>query len=105
MRELKLVFGLVGTSLRVVGWCLGTTWLGTRTAWKVGVLCARRRLLTAEVRRCPRGHDVPVYGLWDCACGSRIEGWAFAPCEICHESAAYIPCGACGLPVKNPFLL
>ena len=60
---------------------------------------------TAQVLLCPRRHEVPVYGLWDCACGSRIEGWAFAPCVICHETAAYVPCGVCGLPVRNPFLI
>ena len=105
MRDLKNLLGLLGAVLRVVFWCFGTTWLGVRAIWKVGVLCVHGRHITTEVRHCPRGHEVPVYGLWECACGSRIEGWAFAPCEICHESAAYIPCGVCGLPVKNPFML
>lgn len=105
MRDMKNALGLLGALLGVVFWCFGTAWLGFRAMWKAGVLCVRWRQITAEVRRCPRGHEVAVYGLWDCACGSRTEGWAFAPCEICHETAAYVPCGACGLPVRNPFLL
>jgi hypothetical protein len=105
MRELRTVIRLLLTALRVALWSLGTVWLGGKTAWRSAVLLSRWREVTAEVRLCPRGHEVPVYGLWDCACGSRIEGWAFSPCEICRETAAYVPCGACGLPVRNPFLL
>lgn len=105
MRDLKMVLRLFLTALRAVLWCLGTMWLGGKTLWKAAVLCFRWRQITAEVRLCPRGHVVPVYGLWDCACGARMEGWAFAPCEVCRETAAYVPCGVCGLPVRNPFLL
>lgn len=105
MRELRSALRLLGTGVGLAFWCIGTTCLGIRAMWKVGVLCVRWRQVTAEVRYCARGHAVSQYGLWECACGSRIEGWAFAPCEICHESAAYVPCGVCGLPVKNPLLL
>ena len=105
MRDLKTMLKLVVTTLRAVSWLFGTVWLGGKSLWKVTLLCLRWRQITAEVRLCPRGHAVPVYGLWDCGCGSRLEGWAFAPCDVCHETAAYVPCGVCGLPVKNPFLL
>jgi hypothetical protein len=104
VRELRTVPRLLLTCLHVILWFLGTLWLGSNTLWRTGVLLSRWRQLTTQVRRCPRGHDVPVYGIWDCACGSRIEGWAFARCEICHETAAYVPCGVCGLPIRNPFL-
>ena len=105
MRELKNVFRVLATVSHAASWLVGTTWLGGKTAWKVIVLCFRWREIAAEVRHCPRGHAVPVYGLWDCACGARLEGWAFAPCEVCHETAAYVPCGVCGLPVRNPLLV
>ena len=106
MRDLKNLLGLLRVALRIAFWCLATAWLGIRAMWKSGVLFARRQQIAAEVRRCPRGHRVPMYGLWDCGgCGSRIEGWAFAQCDVCHETAAYVPCGVCGLPVRNPFLL
>ena len=104
MREVRTVLWLLLVATRALLWGFGTLWLGGKALWKVGILLARRRQIAAEVRRCPRGHEVPVYGLWDCACGSRIEGWAFALCVICHETAAYVPCGICGLPVRNPFL-
>ena len=105
MRELRTIIGLLLTVLRLVFWSIGTAWVGGKTLWKSAVLLSRWRQISAEVRFCPRGHEVPTYGLWDCACGSRIEGWAFTRCEICHETAAYVPCPVCGLPVKNPFLL
>ena len=105
MRELKNALKLLGTVPKVALWCVGTTWLGILAIWKAGVLITRRQQIAAEVRLCPRGHEVPMYGLWDCSCGNRTEGWVFAPCGVCHESAAYVPCGVCGLPVKNPFLL
>lgn len=105
MRELRTALGILLTVLRAASWTAGTVWLGTKGLWKAGVLVARWRTIAAEVRRCPRGHEVFMYGLWDCACGSRIEGWAFARCDICHETAGYVPCGVCGLPVHNPVLV
>jgi hypothetical protein len=104
VREIKMVFGLLLNVLRVVSWLVGTVWLGGKTGVRSAVLLFRWRRITAEVLLCPRGHTVAVYGLWDCACGSRTEGWAFTSCVICHETAAYVPCGTCGLPVRNPIL-
>src|SRR3970040_746922 len=99
-----MTLGLLLNALRVVFWSVGTVWLGGQTGVRSGVLLFRWRAIPARVLGCPRRHGGPVYGLWDCACGSRREGWAFAPCEICHETAAYVPCGVCGLPVRNPLL-
>lgn len=104
MREIKSALRPLGATFGVFSWCIVTAWLGTRSFWKVSVLCIRWRQIKAEVRLCPRGHEVPVFGLWDCACHSRFEGWAFARCEVCHETAGYVSCGVCGLPVRNPFL-
>ena len=99
-----MVFGLLLNVLRVVSWSAGTVWLGGKTVYRSAALLFRWRRITAQVLLCPRGHEVPLYGLWDCACGSRTEGWAFASCVICHETAAYVPCGVCGLPLRNPLL-
>lgn len=104
MRDIKMVLGLLLTALRVVFWSFGTVWLGGKSLGRSAVLLCRWRRITAEVLMCPRGHEVPVYGLWDCACGSRLEAWAYSECVICHETAAYVPCGVCGLPVRNPLL-
>ena len=104
MRELRGAFGLLQNAVSVVLWSFGTMWIGAKSLWRAGVLLFRWRQIGAEVRLCGRRHQVPLYGLWDCGCGSRFEGWAFARCAICHESAAYVPCHECGLPVRNPFL-
>jgi hypothetical protein len=105
MRELQSALRVLLTAMRIVIWSFGTLWIGWKSIWRAGVLVHRWREINTEVRFCARGHAVPVFGVWDCACGSRIEGWAFAACPICHETAAYVPCGVCGLPVKNSLLL
>ncbi len=104
MRELQTALRFLQAILGMALWCAGTAWLGVTTMWRTSVLLSRFKAITDQVRRCPRGHEVPVYGIWDCHCGGRVEGWAFAPCPICRESAGYTPCSICGLPVRNPFL-
>ncbi len=104
MRDLQAAFRLVRNVVGALVWVAGTAWLGLTTLWRAGVLLSRLKIISAQVRLCPRGHEVPVYGLWDCGCGNRIEGWAFAVCPICRETAGYVPCPVCGLPVRNPLL-
>ena len=104
MRELRTAFGLLRNVTWLALWSLGTMWVGVKSLWRAGVLLLRWKQIGAEVRLCGRRHQVPLYGLWNCGCGSRFEGWAFARCAICRESAAYVPCPECGLPVRNPFL-
>lgn len=104
MRELRILLRLLRLAFNFALWCVGTTWLGLTSLWLTGVLLSRLRAITDQVRRCPRGHEVPVYGVWDCHCGSRLEGWVFVRCPVCRESAGYTPCPACGLPVRNPLL-
>lgn len=104
MRELRSVVRVLQAALGFAIWTAGTAWRGGTALWQTGVLLSRFKAISAQVRVCPRGHDVPVYGIWDCHCGSRVEGWAFAPCPICPETAGYIPCPVCGLPVRNPLL-
>jgi hypothetical protein len=105
VRELQTALRLLQNVLALAWWSAATSWLGVTTLWRAGVLLSRLKEINAQVRACGRGHQVPVYGLWDCHCGSRLEGWAFSKCPICNESAGYIPCPICGLPVRNPFLL
>lgn len=104
MRELQSALRFLQAVAAFIAWTTGTAWLGLKALWRTGVLLSRLKAITAQVHACPRGHEVPVYGIWDCHCGSRVEGWAFAPCPICRETAGYVPCPVCGLPVKNPLL-
>lgn len=87
---------------RSLKWSVETTWLGVTEA---GSLMRRARRL-GEVfspqLRCPRGHEVPAYGVFECACGAPVEGWVFRSCVVCGESAGWTPCPECGLPVRNP---
>lgn len=105
MRELRTVFTVILNALRLCIWTLETLWLGATAARRAVTLAMRWRRISAETGRCPRGHEVPLYGLWTCsACHGNTEGWAFSRCEICGESAGYVPCAICGLPVRSPLL-
>jgi hypothetical protein len=104
VRELRSALRILQAAFGFAGWTASTAWLGVTALWRAGLLLTRIKAITAQVRFCPRGHEVPVYGILDCHCGSRVEGWAFAPCPICRESAGYVPCPTCGLPVRNPLL-
>lgn len=88
--------------VQLLGWMCATTWLGVRFIVQCGVVLAYLDELTAETLPCPRGHAVPVFGIYECRCGSRHEGWAFGRCAVCGQSAAWTPCWECGLPVLNP---
>src|SRR5438477_11175431 len=87
-----------------VWWTIATLWLGGMALLRAVRLCARYRAIFAEIRPCGRGHEVAMYGLFDCHCGSRLEGWVFARCAVCGESAGWTPCPVCRVPVRHPLL-
>ena len=88
--------------LRVFAWFLKTLWLGVDLTWRSLRILFRLRLFFVQVRWCPRGHRVPMYGLYECPCGASHEGWVFGACQVCGESCGWTPCLVCGLPVRNP---
>lgn len=101
---MRLAWKLLTGLLQSAAWLLGTLWEGLLILWRVGILLSRYREIVAESRFCPRGHEVAMYGLWDCGCGSRLEGWVFDLCPVCRETAGYTPCPTCGLPIRNPLM-
>ena len=104
MREVRQALDILFAVFGSAWWTIETLWLGAKALVRAAMLCARYRQIMAELRPCPRGHDVSMYGLFDCHCGSRLEGWVFSRCSVCGESAAWTPCPTCGLPVRNPVL-
>lgn len=97
---------LLAGIFRVVGWLLATARLGVATLWWWWRFLSRLGWLFAERRYCPRGHRVPMYGYFQCACGAVMEGWVFGRCDVCGDSCGWTPCTAtnCGLPIRNPLL-
>lgn len=95
---------LLGGVAHFTGWVLGTIWLGALVMGRLVRLLTRWRWLVVERRFCPRGHRVPMYGLYECPCGAYHEGWVFGRCDICGESCGWTPCPSCGLPIRNPLL-
>lgn len=98
----RLVSRSVGTSVGLLRWSGGTVWLGLRAIASVGRVLARLDALLAQTLPCPRGHAVHAFGVFECACGARVEGWAFGRCSVCRQPAGWVPCDVCGLPVRNP---
>lgn len=101
-RWLRSLRQAVAWCWHAAAWCAGTAWLGVRALWRAGWLLARLPELLAETRPCPRGHAVPMYGVFDCACGAIHEGWVFGRCSVCGQSAGWTPCPECALPVRSP---
>ena len=94
----RIAVGCMGGVL----WLLGTVWIGAVTICR-GIRAAfRLRWMFRQTLPCPRGHQTPTYGVYECACGSLHEGYVFARCRVCGMSAGWTPCLICGLPVRNP---
>jgi len=97
MKELREVI-LIGR------WIVETIWLGNV---EMGRFLVHARRLPASLRPfgcCPRGHRSPVHNVFQCTCGAIFEGWAFAHCPVCRQTAGWTPCARCGLPLRNPLL-
>ncbi|MDM7914510.1 MAG: hypothetical protein QUU85_04480 [Candidatus Eisenbacteria bacterium] len=104
--------------LRWAGRCLlsilrGFAWIGGTVVLGVISICRVIRFLTllsqirSEVIRCPRGHESPAYGVFECTSAPPVhlhEGWVFGRCAVCGLSAGWTPCVTCGLPVLDPFI-
>jgi len=101
--DVKGVMRLMRDVLGVVVWIVATTWLGGRMLWRLGVLVSRSPRLLAQTARCPRGHTVPLYGVFRCAsCHAQLEGYVFRPCRFCGSTPSWTPCPRCSLGVGNP---
>lgn len=90
--------------LKMGVWICVALFAGARLLWRTGWALLRLPLLLQETLPCPRGHEVPVYGTWTCACGASFDGYAFDRCRICRRSCGWVPCPLCQLPVSNPAL-
>lgn len=104
MSTLKGDVGLVTLPFRVAWWLAVTTWLGGRAVVRVTRLALRLREAFSRVAVCPRGHDVPLFGVYECACRSVHEGAVWGRCCVCGQRAGWTPCPVCQLPILSPFV-
>lgn len=98
---------LLLTVLRVGLWFLTTAWLGFTSVLRVIWFLRHLRELQSETLICPRGHESPAYGVFECTSSSPVhlhEGWVFSRCRVCELSAGWTPCRICGLPILNPLM-
>jgi hypothetical protein len=78
-----------------------TVVIGGRTLWRFGrwIVLAQQR---TDVTFCPRGHPVPLVGVWICAlCRAPMEGHVWDRCRYCNSRPSWLPCPSCGLPVSR----
>lgn len=102
--DARALADLVTLPFRVAWWFAVTTWLGGRTITRAARFALRFREALSKVSVCPRGHEVAVFGVYECACRSVHEGYAFARCRVCGQRAGWVPCPTCQLPVLSPFV-
>src|SRR6266446_5713639 len=102
MRELRSAWGFLMTAVRWTVWIIETVVLGTRAVRHVARFGLRWTEITGRTVVCPRGHVNAALGVWQCGCGSTFEGWVFDRCPVCRESAGWVPCSTCGLPIQSP---
>jgi hypothetical protein len=85
-------------------WACVTVWLGLWAIVRLVRLLVRLPALLSSELRCPRGHRLPAYGVYHCACKAVHEGHIWGRCAVCRQSAGYTPCPECGRPVRNSLL-
>ena len=83
-------------------WMFQTVGYGFLVMWKAFQWLRNRNRAIAETTSCPRGHLVPLYGVYQCACGSIHEGQVWGNCQVCGETCGWTPCTTCSLPICNP---
>ncbi len=93
MNILQIALRAIPVTLR---WLLMAPWL------LVGAARLLPRLPPPLLRRtrCPRGHEVRLHGVWQCACGALFAGHAFQDCPVCGQAAGWTSCD-CGLAVRR----
>ena len=102
--DLRPAIAIILAPVRALVWVITTTGLGLVAVWRLGTALRRWRRVLAETLPCPRGHRTATYGIFDCRCGALIEGWVFDRCRVCDQSAGWMPCRRCGLPIANPLI-
>src|SRR6185436_17504599 len=102
-RLLGGVWEPVELAFALSAWTIGTLWLGTRACWRAARITGRLPQLFSRSLHCPRGHEVPAFGVFTCgACRAVFESHAFSPCPCCGALASHLPCPDCGLSIQDP---
>jgi len=102
--ELRSAGAIVLAPIHALAWVGATFALGALALWHFMGLVLRLRRVFAQTLTCSRRHRTAAYGVFECRCGALVEGWAFDRCRVCGQSAGWMPCSRCGLPIRNPIL-
>lgn len=85
-----------------IGWIAGLIVLVIAMV-STAALLSRTRQALAPSTTCPRGHEVPQYGIHRCGCGAVTESWLWR-CPVCGQEAGWTACPTCGLATQNPLV-
>ncbi len=104
MRALRVVLVFVAVVVYLAfGWVPGVVLLLVAMIAFL-VRAARLRRALRSTISCPRGHTVPVYGIYRCSsCGTVTESWAWR-CPWCRAESGYVACPTCGLSCPSPLI-
>lgn len=94
---------LIVLPVRIGWWLATTTWIGGRTIARAVRFVSRLHRALSDVAVCPRGHETPLFGAYECACRAVHEGSVWGRCAVCGERAGWTPCVVCSLPIRSPF--
>ena len=96
---------LVTLPIRITWWVVSTFVMGLSTFARAVRLAMRLPLMLSETASCPRGHEVPLFGVFECGtCRATSEMYVFAKCAVCGERAGWTNCPTCQLPIRSPFV-
>lgn len=97
--------GLVLLPIQIAWWVVHTIALGVGALTKAARFGTRLPTMLSKKTACPRGHAVPLYGVFLCAsCRAVHEGYVFGRCRVCGGRAGWTSCPTCQLPVRSPFV-
>lgn len=87
---------------KVVSWSLVSAWKGW---FVVHDLAHARHRIHGQFLICPRGHQSPIHGVFECSrCGYVYEGTALiCGASECRATTTHTSCVVCGLSIRNPF--
>jgi hypothetical protein len=93
--------------IAVLSITIAAGWLVGYVALLAGLIVAAVRLARTARKLRPTAicshcsFEVPLHGLFRCACGAVTAGHAFTECSICgQESAPWTACPQCGVAVS-----
>lgn len=104
MKLIRTTVNLAFSAVEFIGFIAVLVWKTITGSYNIARAVSRLRYARQDFIQCPKGHNNPVFGKYECGnCGGRYDGWVWE-CPLCGSPTSYINCCTCGLSIKNPWL-